>query len=129
MDTTGKTVLIIEDEEFLAKVLNDKLTKAGYAIIQVNNGAEGIQKVKADKPNLVLLDIMLPIKNGVEVLEAIRKDKTMQDTPVIIITNLESPPEEKRCKELGVLDYLIKSNMSLSEVEDVVNIHLQSLKK
>lgn len=104
-----KKILIIEDEKVLLEVLQKKLTVQGYEVITAQNGDEGISKIKEHKPDLVLLDIIMPKKDGFEVLTEIRKDSTIVDIPVIIISNSGQAVEIDKALALGAKDYLIKT--------------------
>ena len=111
-----KKVLIAEDDRFLMKMGQAKLTKGGYEVIPAVNGDEALSKAKKEKPDIILLDIIMPQKNGFEVLELLRKDKKFKKTPILILSNLGQESDIKRGKELGATDYIVKSNMSISEV-------------
>ena len=92
----GKKVLIIEDDVFLGDVLKQKLLSEGYEVSLARDGAEGYKAIKEFKPDLILLDIMMPKKNGIEVLEAMSQDSGLKDIPVIIISNSGQPVEIKK---------------------------------
>lgn len=111
---------MIEDDIFLRKIYRDKLTKAGFKFIEATNGEEGLNKVTSEKPNLVLLDLILPRKNGFDVLIEMKKHKKSRDIPVIILSNLGQDTDIKRGFSLGAEDYLVKSDVSLSEVVEKV---------
>lgn len=119
-----KNILIIEDDAFLGNVLNEKLQKADYATSLVNDGAEGLKQIGIQKPDLVLLDIMLPTKNGYEVLDAKRQDPAIASIPVIIISNSGQPVEINRALALGVVDYLVKADLNPEEVVEKVRLIL-----
>lgn len=111
-----KKILIIEDDRVLRDSLQKKLTIHGYAVITAQDGEIGLTKIKQVNPDLILLDIFMPKKNGMEVLEQIKKDKALKDIPVIIISNSGQPAEIKKVTELGVVDYLIKADFDPEEV-------------
>lgn len=111
-----KKILIIEDDAFLGNVLNEKLQKANYASSLVNDGGEGLKQIGIQKPDLVLLDIMLPTKNGYEILEAKKQDPAIASIPVIIISNSGQPVEINRAIALGAEDYLVKADLDPDEV-------------
>lgn len=121
-----KKILIIEDDVFLGKVLNEKLLKAGYDVLLVGDGGEGLRQIGAQKPDLVLLDIMLPTKNGYEILEAKRQDPATASIPVIIVSNSGQPVEINRALALGVDDYLVKAELDPDEVLAKVQLKLGS---
>lgn len=119
-----KNILIIEDDAFLGNVLNEKLQKVDYATSLVNDGAEGLKQIGIQKPDLILLDIVLPTKNGYEILEAKRQDQSTASIPVIIISNSGQPVEINRALALGAVDYLVKADLDPDEVLEKVRLRL-----
>ncbi len=111
-----KKVLMIEDDRFLRKLYKNKLTSAGFDFIEATNGVEGLNKVMAEKPDLVLLDLVLPRKNGFDVLIEMRKNKKTKGIPVIILSNLGQESDIKKGLSLGAQDYLIKTKVNFSGV-------------
>jgi len=116
----AKKILIIEDEEVLISVLKKKLIREGYDISVAKNGVEGLAKMKKDRPDLILLDIIMPEKGGFEVMEEMVKDEELKDIPVIIISNSGQPVEIEKAKKLGADDWLIKTEFDPQEVLDKV---------
>jgi DNA-binding response OmpR family regulator len=116
----AKKILIIEDEEILSNLLEKKLKEVGYDVNVAFDGEEGLNKIKELRPDLVLLDIIMPKKGGFEVLEDMRKDDAIKSIPVIIISNSGQPVEISRALELGVKDYLIKTQFDPKEVIEKV---------
>ncbi len=115
-----KKILVIEDEEIMVNLLQRKLEQEGYEISVARNGEEGISLIKEILPDLILLDIIMPKKSGFEVLEAVEKDEKLNKIPVIIISNSGQPVELDRAKDLGVKDWLVKTNFDPHEVIDKV---------
>ncbi|MDO8503997.1 MAG: response regulator [bacterium] len=111
-----KKILMVEDDIFLRKIYRDKLTRAGFDFVEATNGQEGLNKVMAEAPDLVFLDLILPKKNGFDVLVEIKRNKATQNIPVVILSNLGQESDIKRGMDLGAKDYLIKADVSLSEV-------------
>lgn len=111
-----KKILIIEDDSFLGDVLNQKLTAEGFKVFLAVDGSRGYEKIKSFKPDLILLDIILPTMNGYEILEAKQKDSSISNIPVIIISNSGQPVEINRALALGVKDYLVKAQFDPDEV-------------
>ena len=109
-------ILIIEDDVFLGDVLVQKLIKEGYETVLARDGTEGFAKISSEKPDLILLDIILPNMNGYEILESKIKDDAIADIPVIIISNSGQPVEINRALALGVKDYLVKAQFDPEEV-------------
>lgn len=113
-------IIIIEDDEILSKVLCAELTDAGFKVLPAFDGEAGLKLVRSEKPDLVLLDLILPKKHGLEVLEEIKKAPDMRDIPVIILTLLGEDETIKRGLRLGAEDYLVKSNHALAEIIEKV---------
>lgn len=111
-----KTILLVEDDEFLAELYGTKLSLEGYEVLLANDGEKGLKMIKEKKPNLILLDIILPKMDGFEILKAMKLEKTVKDIPVILLTNLSQKDEVKKGLDLGAKDYLIKAHFMPSEV-------------
>ncbi len=111
-----KKILIIEDDLLLGDVLTQKLTSEGFEVVLASDGLKGYEKIKSFKPDLILLDIILPTMNGYEILEGKQKDPAMAYIPVIIISNSGQPVEINRALALGVKDYLVKAQFDPEEV-------------
>lgn len=116
-----KTILLVEDEPILQKRIEQALTEEGYHVKSALDGEAGLQLAKLLKPELILLDIILPKKNGFEVLEKLKKDPETKQIPVIILTNLESSLDVEKALELGATTYLVKANYELSEIVEKIN--------
>ena len=116
----AKKILLIEDEKIMVGLLRKKLTKEGYDVSVAWDGKEGLKKARKESPNLILLDIIMPKMGGFEVMEEIAKDKELKKIPIIIVSNSGQPVELERAKELGVKDWLIKTEFDPQEVLDKV---------
>lgn len=107
--------------------MSDILEKNGYAVFKALDGEAGLNLAKKETPDLILLDLVLPKKNGFEVLEEIKKDSSTKNIPVIVLTNLEGSAEVERALSLGATTYLVKTNYKLDEllgkIEGVLNHH------
>jgi CheY-like chemotaxis protein len=110
-------ILIIEDEDFLTQALEDNLVLEGYVIEKAVDGQEAVEKIIKSKPDLVLLDLLMPKKDGFYVLEKIRNDSVCRNIPIIALSNLGEDMVIEKAKAAGVKDYLIKSEHS---VEDII---------
>lgn len=117
-------ILMVEEDRFLRKIYKNKLSKSGFEFIEATNGIEGLNKVFSEKPDLVLLDIILPRKNGFDVLIEMKRNKSTKKIPVIILSNLGQESDIKRGLSLGAEDYLVKTEVNLSEVVDKVKEQL-----
>jgi CheY-like chemotaxis protein len=111
-----KHILIIEDDTALGEILSQKLRQEEFDVTLVADGGQGLQQITALKPDLVLLDIILPTMNGYEILEAHQKDPAIADIPVIVISNSGQPVEINRALALGIKDYLVKAQMDPEDV-------------
>ena len=113
-------ILMIEDNIFLRKLYRDKLTHAGFDFIEATNGIEGLNKVFSESPDLVILDLILPRKNGFDVLDEIRKNKKTKDIPVIILSNLGQAMDIKEGLARGAQEYLVKTDIRLSDAVEKI---------
>lgn len=111
-----KKILFVEDEESLQKTMKEMLERNGYSVISALDGENGILFTKNEKPDLILLDLILPKKDGFEVLKALKEDSSTNAIPVIVLTNLEGSADIEKVLSLGARTYLIKSNYSLDDV-------------
>lgn len=109
-----------EDDRFLAKAYEAKLEKSGYEVIIARDGVEALAELDKKKPGLILLDLVMPNKNGFEVLEAIKGDASLKSIPVIILSNLGQDADVKRGMDLGATEYLVKSEYSLQQIVDLI---------
>jgi DNA-binding response OmpR family regulator len=115
-----KKILIIEDESALQKSLSDILSHDDYEVKSALDGELGLQLAQKEKPNLILLDLVLPKMHGLEVLKNIKENSETQKIPVIVLTNLESMHDIERAMELGAASYLVKANYSLKDLMDKI---------
>jgi len=129
MSSKKQKILMIEEDYFLRKIYKNKLTSIGFEFIEATNGEEGLNKLISEKPDLVLLDLILPKKNGFDVLIEIRKNKELKNTLVIILSVLSQKSDIKRGLDFGAQEYLVKSEMSLSDVVDKVKYWAEKIKK
>lgn len=114
-------VLSIEDDAFLSSLVSGKLIENGLSVVTAATGKDGIEKSKTEKPDVILLDLMLPDMGGFDILKAIKADPATKDIPVIILSNLGGREEIEESVKLGADGYLIKSNVLPQEVADMVN--------
>jgi DNA-binding response OmpR family regulator len=119
-DSTAKKILIVEDDEFLRSLTAKRLEKESYQILIAADGEQALSALVADKPDLVLLDLLLPGVNGFEVLERMKKAM-----PVVVFSNLGQKEDIEKAKGLGADDFLIKANFTLDDVVAKVNSYLK----
>ena len=120
-----KTILIIEDDKFLRDLIAQKLLKEGFDISEAIDGEQGFKKVKEDRPDLILLDLILPGIDGFEVLAKIKEDPVLAEIPVIILSNLGQKDDIERGLKLGAVDYLIKAHFTPGEVIEKIKSALK----
>lgn len=113
---TKKRIIIVEDDTVLRDVLAEKLEKSGYVVDKAQDGVDAMEKIRAIRPDCILLDILMPRKSGIEVLEELSLDAELKQIPVIIISNSGQPVEIKRAQELGAREFLIKAVFDPNEV-------------
>jgi len=111
-----KKILFVEDESALQKTFGDILKQEGYEMISALDGEAGLSLAKTEKPDLILLDLVLPKMHGFEVLKSLKEDTETKDIPIIVLTNLESTGDVEKALELGATTYLVKADYTLEEV-------------
>jgi len=109
-------ILLIEDEEMLANMYEVKFKNEGFDLEKALDGAEGLEKAKANTPDFILLDIIMPKMDGFSVLKALKEDPNTKDVPVMLLTNLGQEEDIEKGKELGSVGYLVKANITPAEV-------------
>src|SRR3990167_7152282 len=112
----GKTVLLVDDDLTLREMYEERLKAEGFIIIQATNGQEALDKAKQAKPNVILLDIMMPKINGFDVLKQLKADELLKEVPVLILTALIQDVDRVQGKKLGAADYIVKSETMPGEV-------------
>ncbi|MEK7608691.1 MAG: response regulator [Patescibacteria group bacterium] len=113
-------ILLVEDDAVLAKVVDEELVEAGFEVFRAYDGEVGLIMAQDKRPDLILLDILLPKKNGFEVLEALKKSLETKTIPIILLTMLGSDDDIKRGLHLGANDYIVKSQHALPEIIEKV---------
>lgn len=120
-----KKILIIEDEKILAEMYQDKFTQAGFKVLLAFDSKEGLELTKKEKPDLIILDILLPRENGVIFLEWLKKDPEISSIPVVVFSNYDDPETKKETAKYGVLGYLIKANYTPKEIVEKIKSYLK----
>lgn len=126
MENNKVHVLLVEDDVFLAGIYQKKFEMEGYKISVAENGEKGLADAKKKKPDIILLDILLPKMDGFTVLQNLRADAVTKEIPVILLTNLGQKDDVEKGLEAGASDYLIKAHFKPSEIVDKVKkvLHL-----
>lgn len=115
-----KKILIVEDESSLGNALKEFLLAEGFDVLSAGDGEVAIKLAKSEQPDLISLDIILPKKDGFEVLNELKADKKTDKIPIILLTNLERTEDIGRAFDLGVNTYLVKSNYNLKEIAEKI---------
>ena len=111
-------ILIIEDDEILLRALYLVFHEANYTIATASDGDTGLKMAGRLKPDIVLLDLLLPKMNGFDFLKYFKADATLKDIPVVVLSNLGDQENIDRAKDLGAIDYFVKSGTNLDELKD-----------
>lgn len=114
--TKKPSLLIVEDDALLASTMRDKFVSVGFTVKIAPDGISAIKALKSQLPQVVLLDILLPQKNGFDILSEMKTDPIWKQIPVVITSNLESDKDIDKGYALGAGDYIVKSNLSLSDL-------------
>lgn len=112
----SKKIVIIEDEHDLAAALQESLSQRGFVVRTASKGEEGIGIIKQDRPDIILLDLILPDMNGIDVLKALKPIRDEQNIPVIVLSNIDDPDEFKEAREYDIEEYLVKTDWRLDDV-------------
>jgi DNA-binding response OmpR family regulator len=126
MDNTNnqKTILLVEDDDNLANVYETRLQAEGFRTVRVTNGEDALQMTLQSRPDLILLDVMMPKVSGFDVLDILRSTPETADVKIIMLTALSQDSDKERAKSLGVDDYLVKSQVVIADVVDRIKQHL-----
>lgn len=125
MTNSKKKVLIIEDDDHISKVYEIKLKNDMVEIILARDGEEGLERIISQKPDLVLLDLMIPKRDGFSVLEEVKKNSVTRNIPVLVLSNLGQKSDMDKAMALGAEDYLVKVSFSIQEVVDKIKKYLE----
>ena len=117
-------ILVVEDEITLAEALRAKFEKKNYDVRVVSDGGAALASTQSFKPDIILLDLLLPNKNGFEILQDIKADVTLKNIPVIILSNLATDEDIKKAISLGAVDYFVKADHPIQEVLEKVEKQL-----
>jgi two-component system phosphate regulon response regulator PhoB len=120
MDTAPKRILLVEDDRFLRRACEASLRQRGLTVTTAADGEEGLRLARSDRPDLILLDMLMPKLSGLEVLRALRGDAETRNVPVLILSNSSREQDIAEVTTLGVSGYFVKSNLSLQELGELV---------
>jgi DNA-binding response OmpR family regulator len=130
MSNASASIVLVEDDSFISGMYQTKLTSLGFAVEVIDNGEVAVERFKKDPlPDLILLDVVLPKRDGFEILEGLRQDSRTSDIPVILLTNLGQKPDVERGIKLGADDYIIKAHYTPTEVVEKITKVLDEKRK
>ena len=121
---TKKKILLVEDDEALAAVYRSRLELEGFETMEVNNGEKALSAAVEFKPDLILLDVMMPKISGFDVLDILRNTPETANIHVVMLTALSQPKDKEKAESLGVDDYLVKSQVVIGDVIERIRHHL-----
>lgn len=119
-----KKILLVEDDNALASVYRSRLELEGFVVEHVQNGELALAKIIEFKPDLVVLDVMMPKVNGFDVLDIVRNTPETANVHVVMLTALSQPKDKERAQQLGADDYLVKSQVVIGDVVERIKHHL-----
>lgn len=120
-----KKILLVEDEKILGEMYKDKLMQEGFEIFWAMEAKEGLELAKKEKPDLIILDILLPRENGIEFLKWLKENPEISSIPVFAFSNFDDPETKRKAFSLGVKDYLIKTNYTPKEIVEKIKNYLK----
>ncbi len=124
MPKKKKKILLVEDDKMISSMYKTKLEQEGYLVILAENGAAAIDLAFAEKPDLILLDIILPQVDGFSVLRQLRASESMKKAPIIMLTNLGTDEDKEKGKKYGATDYLVKARLTPSQIGEKIKKYL-----
>lgn len=117
-------VMVVEDEEILLTALSEELKQEGFEVVGAKDGVEGVEKSVSEKPDMILLDLVMPRLDGIGALTQIKENPETKDIPVVILTNLSDYDKISDALSLGAMDYLVKANYRLEELVNKIKVVL-----
>lgn len=120
METQPKRVLIVEDDRFLRRACQKRLEQQGYVVLTAQDGEEALQVARAEIPDLILLDLLMPKLTGLEVLRVLRQDAATRDIRVLVLSNSSRQGDVDTIRDLGIEGYCVKANLSLADLSERV---------
>jgi len=118
-------ILVVEDEEILLTALSEELKQEGFEVVGAKDGVEGVEKTVSEKPDMVLLDLVMPRLDGIGALKQMKENPETKDIPVVILTNLSDYDKISDALSLGAMDYLVKANYRLEELVNKIKTVLE----
>jgi DNA-binding response OmpR family regulator len=125
MANNKKTILIVEDDTMISAMYQTKLSAEGLEVLVADNGADGLKLAAENKPDLILLDVIMPQMDGFAVLTELKENAKTKKIPVVLLTNLSTEEDQQKGKQLGAAEYIVKSSLTPDQVSDKVKKLLQ----
>ena len=116
MSRESRHILLVEDDRVLRRACEASLRRTGFAVTTAGDGQEALDHIKADLPDLILLDLLMPRVDGLEVLRSLRADARTKDVPVLVLSNSSREQDLEEINQLDIAGYLVKSNLSLQDL-------------
>lgn len=116
MEDNKKKIVLVEDDSLMSSILATHLISEGFTVISVTDGAQAFDRIQAEQPGIVLLDIVLPGVGGFDILQKLKQEESTKAIPVLILSNLGSKEEIQHGIDLGAKDYLVKANSMVEEI-------------
>lgn len=121
----NKKVLLVEDDKMISSMYKLQLTQDAYDVVLVENGGEVLDVATKEKPDVILLDVILPQADGFYLLQELRKKKIFKKTPIIMLTSLGTSEDQEKGKEMGATDYLVKPDLTPSQISTTIRKYLK----
>ena len=125
MDNHKIRLLLIEDDSLIVKIYTTRLKADGYTVVSAENGEAGLAMAQQEKPDLILLDVMMPILDGYSVLERLRTLPDFKTIPILVYSNLAQDGEIEKGKQLGATEFIVKANISPTELVNKIKSYIQ----
>ncbi len=124
MKKAKNKILIVEDDAVISAMYKSKFESDGFEILIASDGADGLELAKKEKPNIIMMDIIMPRMDGFSVLAELKKASQTKNIPVIMLTNLGTDEDKDKAKKLGVVDYLVKANLTPAQISEKIKKYL-----
>ena len=121
----GKKVLVIEDDNMICTMYKTKLEQDGYSVFLADNGSKGLEMAMSEIPDIIMLDVIIPQLDGFSVLQKLKEDEKTKDIPVVMLTNLGTAEDQKKGKDMGAVDYMVKASFTPSQVSEKIKGYLK----
>lgn len=124
MPENKKKILLVEDDQAISIMYKGKLESDGFAVLTAMNGADGLEMARKEKPDLIMLDIIVPQLDGFSVLAELKNDPKTKKIPIVMLTNLSTDEDRAKGEKMGAIDYLVKANLTPTQVSEKIKKYL-----